>query len=108
MQSFLKFLRNIEANLPADPDIHLLMDNFASHKTATIKSWFATLTEKQIRRGRHRSARQMGQAIMDHLELHNADPRPFNWTKSADDKLTKNQKILFANFQLETPEKKSY
>ena len=107
---FLKFLRTIEASVPPDLDIHLVMDNYGTHKTATIKSWFArhprfhvhftptsaswlnqverwfaTLTEKQIRRGTHRSTRQLEQAIKDYLELHNADPKPFNWTKTADD-----------------------
>jgi transposase len=109
---FLNFLRTIEANVPADLDIHLVMDNYGTHKTPTIKSWFArhprfhvhftptsaswlnqverwfaTLTEKQIRRGTHRSTRELEPAIRDYLEHHNADPRPFNWTRTADDSL---------------------
>ncbi|MEZ5665777.1 MAG: IS630 family transposase [Burkholderiaceae bacterium] len=107
---FLKFLRTIEASVPPDLDIHLVMDNYGTHKTPTIRSWFArhprfhvhftptsaswlnqverwfaTLTEKQIRRGTHRSTRELEQAIRDYLELHNADPKPFAWTKTADD-----------------------
>ena len=107
---FLKFLRTIEANVPPDLDIHLVMDNYGTHKTPTIKSWFArhprfhvhftptsaswlnqverwfaTLTEKQIRRGTHRSTRELEQAIKDYLDLHNADPKPFVWAKTADD-----------------------
>lgn len=106
---FLKFLRTIEANVPADLDIHLVMDNYGTHKTAAIKSWFArrprfhvhftptsaswlnqverwfaALTDKQIRRGSHRSTRQLEQAIKDYLDQHNANPKPFIWTKSAD------------------------
>lgn len=107
---FLKFLRTIEASVPPDLDIHLVMDNYGTHKTPTIKSWFArhprfhvhftptsaswlnqverwfaTLTEKQIRRGTHRSTRELEQSIRDYLDIHNADPKPFAWTKTADD-----------------------
>lgn len=107
---FLKFLRTIEASVPPDLVIHLVMDNYGTHKTPTIRSWFArhprfhvhftptsaswlnqverwfaTLTEKQIRRGTHRSTRELEQAIRDYLELNNADPKPFAWTKTADD-----------------------
>ena len=107
---FLKFLRTIEANVPPVLDIHLVMDNYGTHKTPTIKAWFArharfhvhftptsaswlnqverwfaTLTEKCIRRGSHRSTQQLEQAIRDYLELHNAHPKPFVWCKSADD-----------------------
>lgn len=106
---FLKFLRTIEANVPADLDVHLVLDNYGTHKTATIRNWFArhprfhvhftptsaswlnqverwfaTLTEKQIRRGTHRSTRQLEDAIRTYLALNNADPKPFVWTKSAD------------------------
>jgi len=88
----------------------LLMDNYGTHKTPSIKAWFArhprfhvhftptsaswlnqverwfaTLTEKYIRRGTHRSTRQLEQAIKQYLEIHNANPKPFTWVKSADD-----------------------
>ena len=91
-------------------DIHLVMDNYGTHKTPTIKAWFArnprfhvhftptsaswlnqverwfaTLTQSYIRRGTHRSTRQLEQAIRQYLELNNARPRPFVWSKSADD-----------------------
>jgi transposase len=107
---FLQFLRTIEANVPADLDVHLVMDNYGTHKTPSIKAWFArhprfhvhftptsaswlnqverwfaTLTDKYIRRGTHRSTRQLEQAIKQYLAIHNADPKPFVWTKSADD-----------------------
>jgi transposase len=106
---FLKFLRTIEASVPEDIDIHLVMDNYGTHKTPTIRKWFArhprfqvhftptsaswlnqverwfaTLTERQIRRGTHRSTRQLEDAIRSYLKLNNADPQPFVWTKSAD------------------------
>lgn len=107
---FLKFLRTIEASVPSDLDIHLVMDNYGTHKTLAIRNWFArhprfhvhftptsaswlnqverwfaTLTEKQIRRGTHLSTRQLENAIRNYLELNNANPKPFVWTKSADD-----------------------
>ena len=107
---FLQFLRTIEANVPPEMDIHLVMDNYGTHKTPTIKAWFArnprfqvhftptsaswlnqverwfaTLTQNYLRRGTHRSTRQLEQAIRHYLELHNADPKPFVWSKSADD-----------------------
>ncbi len=106
---FLKFLRTIEASVPSDLDVHLVMDNYGTHKTSTIRNWFArhprfhvhftptsaswlnqverwfaTLTEKQIRRGTHRSTRQLEDAIRDYLKRNNADPKPFVWTKSTD------------------------
>jgi hypothetical protein len=49
-----------------------------------VERWFATLTEKQIRRGVHRSTQALEEAIMHYLQLTNADPKPFTWTKSAD------------------------
>ena len=106
---FLKFLRTIEANVPAELDIHLVMDNYGTHKTPTIRRWlaarprfqvhftptsaswinqverwFATLTERCIRRSTHRSTLQLEQAIREYLDVHNAAPRPFVWSKSAD------------------------
>ena len=109
-KEFLKFLRTIETSVPSDLDIHLIMDNYGTHKTPAVKRWFArhprfhvhftptsaswlnqverwfaTLTEKQIRRGTHRSTRELEQAIRDYLNQHNADPKPFVWQKSAED-----------------------
>ena len=107
---FLRFLRTIEANVPPQMDVHLVMDNYGTHKTPTIRSWFArnprfhvhftptsaswlnqverwfaTLTQNYIRRGTHRSTRQLEQAIRHYLDLNNARPKPFVWAKSADD-----------------------
>ena len=107
---FLKFLRIIDANVPSNLDIHLVMDNYGTHKTSAIKRWFvrhprfhvhftptsaswlnqverwfATLTQKQIRRGTHRSTQQLEKAIREYLDIYNEDPKPFVWSKSADD-----------------------
>lgn len=115
---FLAFLRTIEANVPAELDVHLVMDNYGTHKTPAVRAWFArhprfhvhftptsaswlnqverwfaTLTEKYIRRGTHRSTRQLEQAIRQYLDLNNDDPKPFVWTKSADDILASIQRF---------------
>lgn len=107
---FLQFLRTIESNVPVTLDIHLVMDNYGTHKTPSIKNWlarhprfhvhftptsaswlnqverwFATLTQKYIRRGTHRSTRQLEQAIRHYIKLNNDAPKPFVWTKTADD-----------------------
>jgi hypothetical protein len=91
-------------------DVHLVMDNYATHKTALIRSWlakrprwhihltptsslwlnqvkrfFALLTDKQIKRSVHRSVAALRETITSFIEHHNADPKPFRWTKSADD-----------------------
>ena len=107
---FRKFLDKIDAAVPAELDVHLILDNYGTHKTALIhrwfakrprfhthftptgtswinqvERWFAALTEKQIRRGTHRSTRQLEHAIYRYIEHNNRDPQPFIWTKSADE-----------------------
>jgi len=109
-QEFLTFLRTIEGNVPSDLDLHLVMDNYATHKTQAVQrflaahprwhvhftptgaSWlnqverfFALLTDKQLRRGVHRSTEELEAAIEHYIASVNADPRPFRWTKSAND-----------------------
>ena len=106
---FRKFLDTIEAEVPADLDVHLIVDNYATHKTALIRNWlakrprfqlhftptsaswlnlverwFALLTEKQLRRGVHQSSGELEAAIYHYLEVTNEDPKPFVWTKTAD------------------------
>ena len=107
---FRKFLDEVEKNVPDDLDIHVIMDNASSHKTQLITDWFAKrprwhrhftptssswinqierffalLSEQQIKRGAHRSKADLETAIMDYIKLTNADPKPFRWTKTADD-----------------------
>ena len=107
---FRKFLDTIETAVPADLDVHLILDNYGTHKTALIRRWlakrlrfhlhftptgaswlnlverwFALLTEKQIRRGVHRSTRELEATIQRYLALTNAAPKPFVWTKTADE-----------------------
>jgi transposase len=109
-QEFLAFLRTIEANVPAKLDVHLILDNYGTHKTPSVKAWFArhprfhlhftptsgswlnlverffaTLSARQIKRGTHRSTRELEQAIRAYLNTYNQNPKPFIWTKSADE-----------------------
>jgi transposase len=110
-QEFLKFLDLIDATVPAEPGvtIHLIMDNYGTHKVPRVKRWlqrhpayqvhflptgsswrnqverfFAQITEKRIRRGAFRSVQELEQAIREYLEHHNHDPKPFVWTANAD------------------------
>jgi transposase len=110
---FLRFLRTIEASVPAELDIHLVMDNYGTHKTPAIKAWFARhprfhlhftptsgswlnlverwfalLTERQIKRGSHRSTVALEQAIRSYLDTYNQNPTPFVWHKTADEIIT--------------------
>jgi transposase len=107
---FRRFLDEVERNVPAELDVHVVMDNASSHKTKLIRGWFAKrprwhvhftptssswinqverffalLTERQIRRGAHRSTAELEAAIAAFIAARNADPKPFRWTKSADD-----------------------
>ena len=105
-----RFLDAVEAQVPSDVEVHLVMDNYATHKAPTVRNWllkrphwhvhhaltsakglneverfFALLTDRQIRRGAHRSLASLHDAITAFIDQHNADPKPFRWTKSADD-----------------------
>jgi transposase len=107
---FRKFLDAIDTAVPSDLDVHLVLDNYATHKTAVIQRWlakrpryhlhftpkgaswinlverwFALLTDKQLRRGIHRSTRELETAIDRYMQIYNEEPRPFVWTKTADE-----------------------
>jgi transposase len=108
-REFLRFLEAIDAAVPAKLDVHLILDNASTHKTPAVKRWllrrpryhvhftptssswinqverfFAEITQKQIKRGAHRSTRALEDAIRLYLKTHNDDSAPFQWTKSAD------------------------
>jgi transposase len=125
---FRRFLDEIEANVPKDFDVHLVMDNYATHKTPLIRAWlakrprwhvhltptssswlnqverfFALLTDKKIRRGVHRNVADLHADIATFIDQHNADPKPFRWTKSADDILASIERFCRYN----TPETQS-
>ena len=115
---FRRFLDMVEKNVPADLDVHVVMDNASSHKTKLIRDWFAKrprwhmhftptsaswinqverffgmLTDEQIRRGAHRSVRDLEAAITAYIDARNAAPKPFRWVKSADDILAAVQRF---------------
>ena len=108
-KEFLDFLKELDCNLPEGPDVHLVMDNYATHKTPKVKAWlarrphwhvhftptsaswlsqierwFAELTRKKIQRGAHRSVAELEADIMAFIHAHNDDPKPYKWVKSAD------------------------
>jgi len=109
-REFRTFLETVDAAVPDPLDVHLIVDNASTHKTPRIhrwlarhprfhvhftptgsswinlvERWFAALTEKQLRRGVHRSTRELEAAIRRYIELTNARPKPFVWTKTADE-----------------------
>src|SRR6058998_686840 len=106
---FRKFLDTIDAAVPAGLAVHLILDNYGTHKTPLIQRWmakrprfyvhftptygswlnlverwFAELTNKQVRQGVHRSVAELETAIREFIAAHHADPKPFVWTKTAD------------------------
>jgi transposase len=108
-QEFLRFLNDIDANLPGGFEVHLVMDNYGTHKVAKVRAWlarqpryhvhftptsgswlnlverlFAELTERCVRRGSHTAVRSLEKSMLDYLDNRNRDPKPFIWTASAD------------------------
>ena len=108
-QKFRQFLDLIEAQVPAELEVHIILDNYGTHKTAMIRKWFAKrpryhlhftptygswinlverwfaeLTNKRIRRGAFRSVKELEAAIREYIDVHNEDPKPFQWTRTAD------------------------
>ena len=106
---FLKFLKTIDANVPAHLDVHLVLDNASSHKTPKVRRWlaahrrfhlhftptssswlnlverwFGELTTKLLKRGAHRSVRALNADIRQWIETWNENPRPYVWTKTAE------------------------
>jgi transposase len=113
-QEWLAFLKLIDAQTPAGLDLHLIVDNYATHKHPKVKAWlkrhprfhshftptstswlnlverwFREITDKRIRRGVFKSVKELVQAIMDYIEHHNENPQPFTWTAKANDILAK-------------------
>ena len=107
---FRKFLDTIDAAVPEQLDVHLILDNYGTHKSPTIKRWlvkrprfhlhftptgsswinlverwFALITQKQLRRGVFHSTRKLEATIHHYIETYNANPKPFVWTKTADE-----------------------
>jgi transposase len=106
---FKKFLQTLDREVPAEFDVHLVLDNLSTHKTPAIQRWltahprfvlhftptssswlnlverwFAELTSKKLRRGTHRSVRELNTDIRNWIKNWNENPRPYVWTKTAD------------------------
>mgnify|MGYP002279494835 CR=1 FL=1 len=113
-QEFLTFLKTIDRHVPRNLDIHCIVDNYATHKKDKVKQWlekhprfhfhfiptssswlnlverwFAEITDKRIRRGVFTSVRELEKAIYEYIEHNNKTPKPFTWTKSADEIIRK-------------------
>ena len=109
-EEYLKFLRLIDQNVQAGLDIHVIADNYATHKSPRVKAfvaknprfhlhfipthsswlnqvegWFAILTEKQLKRGSHTSVPQLEASIREFVSVYSEDPKPFRWVKTADE-----------------------
>ena len=113
-QEFIRFLNKIDAETPSNLDLHLIVDNYATHKHPQVKSWmrrhprfhihfiptssswlnlverwFREITDKRIRRGSFHNVAELIAAIEDYLKCHNQNPRVFVWKASADSIMTK-------------------
>jgi transposase len=113
-QEWIKFLKKIDAETPPELDLHLIVDNYATHKHPkvlnwlrrhkrfhmhfiptssswlnVIERWFRDITQNRIRNGVFKSVAQLEQAIRDYIDHHNANPKSFVWTKKAEDILEK-------------------
>jgi len=108
-QEFLRFLNEVDGNLPSGLDVHLVMDNYGTHKVSQVRNWlarhpryhvhftptsgswlnlverlFAEVTQRCVRRGSHTSVRSLEKAMLAYLEKRNKTPKPFVWTADAD------------------------
>ncbi len=113
-EEFLKFLRRIDRETPKGLDLHLIVDNYSTHKHPKVKTWikrhkrihlhfiptssswlnlverwFAEITRKRIRRGAFKSVKDLVEVIEEYIALNNANPKPFVWTKKVDEILEK-------------------
>lgn len=113
-QEFIRFLNKIDAETPSHLDLHLIVDNYATHKHPRVKAWmqrhprfhihfiptssswlnlverwFREITDKRIRRGSFHNVAELIAAIEDYLKCHNQNPRVFSWKASADSIMTK-------------------
>ncbi|MPZ77265.1 MAG: IS630 family transposase [Deltaproteobacteria bacterium] len=126
-QEWIKFLTLIDQKTPADLDLHLIMDNYATHKHPKVKAWlkrhkrfhphfvptssswlnmverwFRDLTDKRIRRGVFKSVADLIAAIKSYIEHHNSNPIPFVWTAKAEDIIAKYRRAQAVLDKLQT------
>jgi transposase len=108
-EEFRDFLEAVDAAVPADVEVHVVLDNASIHKAPPIKAWllerpryrlhftptssswlnqverfFALLTARRLKRGTHRSVEELEVAVLGYVDHHNAEPKPFRWTRTAD------------------------
>lgn len=108
-QEFLSFLKTVETQTPKDKELHVIVDNYCTHKHEKVRNWlkrnprvemhfiptssswlnlverfFGLITEKQIRRGVFSSVKDLEKKIREFIDVHNANPKPFVWTKTAE------------------------
>src|SRR5437764_404667 len=108
-QEFLRFLNDVDGNLPRGLEVHLVMDNYGTHKVRKVRAWlarhpryhvhftptsgswlnlverlFAEVTERCVRRGSHTAVGQLEKAMLAYLDQRNQNPKPFVWTADAD------------------------
>lgn len=113
-QEWIKFLKQIDAETPQDLDLHLIVDNYATHKHPKVKAWlkrhkrfhvhfiptssswlnvierfFRDLDEKRVHRGAFRSVPELIDAVLGYIDHHNSDPKPFVWRKTAEEIIEK-------------------
>jgi putative transposase len=118
-QEFLQFLKHVDANVPQELDIHLVVDNYGTHKHAKIRNWLAVrpryhihytptysswlnqvetwfniITQKAIRRGSFRNTKQLREKIDKFVKQYNSDSKPFVWTATADSIIAKLNRLL--------------
>lgn len=129
---FLRFLRTIDETVPPDLDVHLVLDNYVTHKTQRVKRWlarrprfhvhftptysswlnqverfFALLSERCIKRGVHRSTVELEKDIRRFLQRHAENPAPFRWTKSAEDILASIRRFCERTLRVHRPNRDS-
>jgi transposase len=113
-KEFVSFLQELETAVEDELEVHIILDHLSAHKSPAVKRWllrhprvrlhftptyaswlnlverfFALLTEEALKRGSHTSIPQLRKAILDYVEVHNVDGKPFVWTKTADEILDK-------------------
>lgn len=96
---FLKFLRLIDRDVAKGKEIHLILDNYSTHKHPTssswlnlVERWFREIPDKAIRRDSFTSVAELIDAIQEFIDIHNDDPKPFVWTATADEIIEKVQR----------------
>ena len=127
-KEFLAFLKLVSAQVDPDLDVHVILDNYATHKTPSVQRWlvknprfhfhftptkgswlnlverwFGLLTQRKIKRGSHRSTNELVRAIDEYLSATNEDPKPFVWTKSADEILAKIRRFCEHTLEASAP-----